>query len=279
MSCGTPRSGRGPPPWPRTSRRRRGGSAPRSSPLPPGWSDDADAGAERELAAGDRRRARRAARAAGARPRRLRLARRRRASTANSSPPRRASVSLGRVISAKRCATSRSSWSPASWPRLSLTCLNPSRSTSSTASGSRERGRPGERLVEAIAEQRAVREPGEAVVERLVGELLLEPHALGDVAGVEHDAADVPVVAQVGDVRLEVPPLAEPVAHAEDDLVRLAVRRGRAAPRRGRRGARSRTKPSPSSVRSGVADHLGDRLARRSGSRPHRRPGRGRSRT
>ena len=31
------------------------------------------------------------------------------------------------------------SWSPASWPRLSFTCLKPSRSTSRTASGSRER--------------------------------------------------------------------------------------------------------------------------------------------
>ena len=73
---------------------------------------------------------------------------------------------------------------------------------------------PRERLVEPVAEQRAVGEPGEAVVERLPGQLLLEPHALGDVAGVEDDAADLPVVAQVGDVRLEVAPLAEPVPHA-----------------------------------------------------------------
>ena len=62
-------------------------------------------------------------------------------------------------------------------------------------------------------------------MERLPGELLLEPHALGDVAGVEDDAADLAVAAQVGDVRLEVAPLAEPVAHPEHDLVRLAVRR------------------------------------------------------
>ena len=81
----------------------------------------------------------------------------------------------------------------------------------------------GQRLVEPVAEQRAVGEVGEAVVERLPRELLLEPNPLGDVAGVEHDAAHVAVAAEVGDVRLEVAPLAEPVAHAEHDLVRLAV--------------------------------------------------------
>ena len=54
-------------------------------------------------------------------------------------------------------------------------------------------GRAGQRLVEPVAEERAVGEAGQPVVERLVGELLLEPDALGDVARVEHDAADVPV--------------------------------------------------------------------------------------
>ena len=50
-----------------------------------------------------------------------------------------------------------------------------------------------ERLVEPVAEQGAVGEAGEPVVERLARQLLLEPDALGDVAGVEHDAADVAV--------------------------------------------------------------------------------------
>ena len=52
----------------------------------------------------------------------------------------------------------------------------------------------------------------------LVRELLLEPDAFGDVAGVHHDAAHVAVVAQVGDVRLEVAPLPELVRHPEDEL-------------------------------------------------------------
>ena len=49
------------------------------------------------------------------------------------------------------------------------------------------------RLVEAVAEERAVREPGQPVVERLPGELLLEPYALADVPRVEDDPADLPV--------------------------------------------------------------------------------------
>ena len=56
-----------------------------------------------------------------------------------------------------------------------------------------ERSRPRERLVEPVAEERAVGETGQAVVERLAGQLLLEPDALGDVARVEHDAADLAV--------------------------------------------------------------------------------------
>src|SRR5829696_2445614 len=54
-------------------------------------------------------------------------------STANSSPPRRAAVSLGRRQPWSRQAAATSSWSPAAWPRLSLTCLKSSRSMNSTA--------------------------------------------------------------------------------------------------------------------------------------------------
>ncbi len=52
----------------------------------------------------------------------------------------------------------------------------------------------GERVADALREQGAVGQAGDAVVERLVGELLLERLALADVAAVEHDAADVLVV-------------------------------------------------------------------------------------
>src|SRR5439155_26028689 len=70
-----------------------------------------------------------------------------------------------------------------------------------------------ERLDELVAE---------AVALRLPGQLLLEHHAVGDVSGVEDDAVDVTVVAEIGDVSLEMAPLSEPVAHADDDLARLA---------------------------------------------------------
>ena len=65
-------------------------------------------------------------------------------------------------------------------------------------------------------------------MERLPGQLLLEPDALGDVARVEDDAADLPVAAQVGDVRLEVAPLAEPVRSRKSTRAGVAVARSRA---------------------------------------------------
>jgi hypothetical protein len=51
-----------------------------------------------------------------------------RATTTNSSPPSRPTTSVGRVRCASREASSRSSRSPAAWPRVSLTCLKPSTS-------------------------------------------------------------------------------------------------------------------------------------------------------
>ena len=47
-----------------------------------------------------------------------------------------------------------------------------------------------------VVEQRPVREGRHGIVEGLVGELLLELLALGDVTGVQHDAAHVRVVQQ-----------------------------------------------------------------------------------
>ena len=83
-----------------------------------------------ELACGRRAAARRAARGSARRRRRPPGARRRpRAGRANSSPPKRAAVSL--AADARRpgaCATSTSTSSPAAWPRLSLIVLKSSRS-------------------------------------------------------------------------------------------------------------------------------------------------------
>ena len=196
--------------------------------------------------------------------------------TANSSPPRRASVSLGRSSDSKRSATTLSSWSPASWPRLSFTCLNPSRSTRSTASTAERPRGARERLVEPVAEERAVRQPGQPVVERLPGELLLEPHALGDVPRVEDDAADLPVRAKVGHMGLEVAPLAEAVQQPEDDLRRLPVRVRRVERARDRRDGRSRRTARP--VARGPAGRASaSRTRSRSGSRRRRTRARGRS--
>ena len=60
-----------------------------------------------------------------------------------------------------------------------------------------------ERVLDAIREQRAVREVGDRIMEGLVLELVLEGLALAHVAAVEHDAANVLVVQQVGVLDLE----------------------------------------------------------------------------
>jgi len=55
--------------------------------------------------------------------------------TANSSPPSRAGTSSGRRAAVSRCPSTRSRWSPAWCPSVSLTSLNRSRSNSRSATG------------------------------------------------------------------------------------------------------------------------------------------------
>ncbi len=87
---------------------------------------------------------------------------------ANSSPLSRPTVSPGRTAARSRAATWRSSSSPAAWPRVSLTCLNRSRSQKRTADVGAV-GRPSAmRLDEPVEEEHAVRQAGERVVRGLV---------------------------------------------------------------------------------------------------------------
>ena len=99
----------------------------------------------------------------------------------------------GRMQCLSRSATSPSSTSPTAWPWVSLTPLNPSRSRKSTATVAGAAG-GAQRVTDPVLEQRPVGQPGQGVVERLVGQRVLEPLALADVAGVEHVAADVAVL-------------------------------------------------------------------------------------
>ena len=79
------------------------------------------------------------------------------------------------------------------WPRLSFTTLNRSRSMNSTRVDRVGAGGAGVGLLQPVDEQRPVRQAGEPVVERLVGELLLERLALGDVAESDDRADDLAV--------------------------------------------------------------------------------------
>ena len=71
--------------------------------------------------------------------------------------------------------------SPAAWPRLSLTSLNRSRSRNRTATLFPSADRPGQRLLEAVEEKAAVGQPGERVVEGVVGERRFGLDPLGEV--------------------------------------------------------------------------------------------------
>ena len=93
---------------------------------------------------------------------------------------------------------------PAAWPSVSLTPLKSSRSRKRTATSARVQLAPkDERVLDAVREERAVREPGQRVVERLVAELLL---GLATRRDVEQVALEDGLVAVADDARLVLHP-------------------------------------------------------------------------
>ena len=125
-----------------------------------------------------------------------------------------------------RCAAACSSRSPASWPSESLTFLKLSRSRNITATRCVRALRQRQRVLDAVAEQAAVGEQRQRVVERQLAQLLLERLALAHVAEVEREAGDRRVVHQVAADALE---RAAPVAGLDHRLDRsddAAARRG-----------------------------------------------------
>src|SRR5215204_3840987 len=70
-------------------------------------------------------------------------------------------------------------------------------------------------MFQAIHEQRAVRQPGKQIVERLITELLYQGFAFGDVPGVDHHTPHSRVVDQVVYDMLKVAPGAILVGHSE----------------------------------------------------------------
>ena len=88
---------------------------------------------------------------------------------------------------------------------MSLTSLKSSRSTRRTPTTTAVTVAAAERLLDPVPEQHPVGQTGERVVERPVGELVLQLPLLGDVPQGEHEAADGRVVPQVaaGDLDIE----------------------------------------------------------------------------
>ena len=89
-------------------------------------------------------------------------------STANSSPPSLATVSLSRVHSTSRRATSTSTASPAACPKRSLTGLNESRSMKSSATRTPAAPGPVQGVRHPVEQDPAVGQVGERVVARVV---------------------------------------------------------------------------------------------------------------
>ena len=75
--------------------------------------------------------------------------------------------------------------------------------------------RANERVLDAVGEQRAVRQTGEGVVERLVGEPLLELTTVGDVVRGDHHPLDGRVIEQVADDAFDGPHAAVGVPEVE----------------------------------------------------------------
>ena len=160
--------------WRCTSRRRRRGSAPRRRRVAGSAIEMPMLRAQRELRVPGAHRQRRASRA---------RARRRRPPPGVARCPR-AAARTRRRRSGRRCrcaadARRRGAWRPRRAPRRrprgraqSLTVLKSSRSRKTTAMPRVLAARAGDRVADALGEQRAVGEPRHRVVERLVGELL-----------------------------------------------------------------------------------------------------------
>ena len=112
-----------------------------------------------------------------------------------------------------RLPTSIKTSSPRLCPRVSLTCLNPSRSTNSNASVDPSRAARAQAFSAYCANAGPVPEAGQRIMQRVVAQLLLELALLGDVVHVEHDAV-APLSRWVGEGRRDPAPRFRPGAAA-----------------------------------------------------------------
>ena len=97
-------------------------------------------------------------------------------------------------------------------------------------------------------------------MECLTRELLFEPDPLSDITGIQHDATNVTVGAQVRDVRLQLAPLTEPVLQPKQDLVWLPAV-GDSLQQISVVGMDGADESRSENLRLGSPDHARDRLA------------------
>ena len=218
-----------------------------------------------------------------------------RSSRPNWSPPSRARVSCGLSRRPSRRASVSRIESPTAMPTESLTCLKRSRSITITVGRMVESAvREGERGVEPVEEQFAVRQAGEVVVHGVVQQALLGGLELGHVG----ERADEPHHFAVGAdhrARLEREPQVMPVRACAGGIPGSGGRAAARARRRARRGsgrdragaaprasarpslrARRACRPSIASV-SGLSEHaiVRERPSPRSCRRRRSAPARG----
>ena len=142
--------------------------------------------------------------------------------TANSSPPKRATVSVGPHGAAQPVRHLLQDGVARSMSEAVVDRLEVVEVDEDDADGRLLPGRAGERVLYAVCEERPVGQARDGIVERLVGELILEELALADVAAVEDDPLHVLVLEQVRVPHLELEPLARAAAQAALDHARVA---------------------------------------------------------
>jgi hypothetical protein len=94
---------------------------------------------------------------------------------ANSSPPMRATRSIGRTLSTSAVATARITWSPAAWPWVSLTRLKWSMSSTSSSAGFAAAGHAVDLARQRQLEAAAVGQAGQGVAAGQVDQRVDQP--------------------------------------------------------------------------------------------------------
>ena len=144
--------------------------------------------------------------------------------TANSSPPKRATVSDGRTASTSRCADLAENEVAGGMAETVVDHLEIVQVDEEHADRRLVARRARQCVLHAVGEQRAVGELRDRIMEGLVGQLVFKCLALAHITAVEDDAAYVLVIQEIGVLHLEMQQSAVAMSQRAFDRVRLPAR-------------------------------------------------------